>query len=693
MSSESGHKTPVKRVSFSATHSIINGDSGEQTVKHRDSIISASTDSSEDSNSSGETRASFRGKMRPRLPLTTETTRQLADMCNVSMDETPEAIYAEAPHRGTSSLSSSSSTAFARSDRRRASMQERRGSCGSGNSEGSQRLGHIGRSSMKQHSLDSGDSTLTRNRQHSPVSIEGQYTHVRRKSEPSVSDLISMNKDDPTYSPVYVPSINSDDNKGVNGSQYSRLGHQEPEPIYNQIRSAKTPPKQPAKAPNDTHSAIPPPPQFGTNGDDINHIAPPLPPPPPRMDHEPSPPLPPPPSHVQHMQVPPPPPPVSCQKTAMKPSPSVSQQQSHKQPGPTMQTSSPAPPASSQSHAKTPPPATLPKPTSGSSSSSSNNTPPVSNNINTPPFGNSNNTANNTRNSPFSNNMNASVTSHRSPSLANSNTHPPQSHSLPKQAPPPPPLRLSSNDSTCSSLSGLDSVTGSPLHVAMPPPMPPLNPKLPPPTLPKSASPRPGPPPPPPPGPPDAPVLSRFNNNQHSTAPTHPTVAAETCGGPPQSPSLPFLSELSKRSQPEPGQDSDVVNNHSGQPHPPNQQHRRSASSGGSGSIKSGQKAVPPPPPKRSENTRLSGEVAHKSHNTPPSPDPVANGSSAIHDPIYENYDGIMDIDELPPPPPELLMDFAPSESCEQRTTGSAKKAKPPPPPPKRSKETQLSSH
>lgn len=665
MSSESGHKTPVKRVSFSATHSIINGDSGEQTVKHRDSIISASTDSSEDSNSSGETRASFRGKMRPRLPLTTETTRQLADMCNVSMDETPEAIYAEAP-RGTSSSSLlSSSAAFARSDRRRASMQERRGSCGSGNSEGSQRLGHIGRSSMKQHSLDSGESTLTKNRHHSPVAIESQYTHVRRKSEPTVTDLISLGKEDPTYSPVYSPSCHIDDSKAVNGAQSVRVGHRETEPLYNQIRNVRAPEKQPTQTLNDTYSAIPTPPRFGISEDDSSHIAPPLPPPLPHMDHESSPPLPPPPSHIQHMQVPPPPPPLPTQNH-------LSQQQLLKQPTPSMQTPPPPPPVASQSHAKSPPPATLPKPTSHSISTS------VSNNINAPlSVHNSSIPASQTR-APSSNII-TPTSSHKSPTMTSCSS-PSQSYSLPKQAPPPPPLRLSSNDSACSSLSGVDSVSGSPLHVPMPPPMPPLNPKLPPPTLPKSASSRPGPPPPPPVGPPDSSLLSRLNN-QHK-------IASTNSEGPPQSPSLPFLSELSKRNQAEPAHTAD-----SGQPHTPNQQHRRSASSGGNGSIKSGQKSMPPPPPKRSENTRLSGEVAQVGSLSVPSlSDSMANGSPAMPDPIYENYDGMMDIDELPPPPPELLMDLAPSESCEQRTS-LGKKVKPPPPPPKRSKETQLSSH
>ncbi|GFO38016.1 ras-associated and pleckstrin homology domains-containing protein 1 [Plakobranchus ocellatus] len=660
MSSESGHKTPVKRVSFSATHSIINGDSGEQIVKHRDSIISASTDSSDDSNSSGETRASFRGKMRPRLPLTTETTRQLADMCNVTMDETAEAIYAETHHRGTSSLSSSStSSAFARSDRRRASMQERRGSCGSGNSESSQRHGHIGRSAIKQSSLDSsGESTLTRNRHHSPAISEGQYTHVRRKSEPSVTDLISMGKEDATYTPVYVPV--TDDNKVPNGSQYSRLG-QELEPLYNQIRNVGT--KQSVQASSDSYSAIAPPPlQFGEDRNQESHIPPPL-PPPLHMDHEPSPPLPPPPTHLQHMQVPPPPPPISTS--------SISQHQLiHKQQGPILP-SSPASPAPSQSHAKSPPPATLPKPSGNISSSiaKSNSSPPIT----------SDNSA---------------------PAVKSSNT-PSAQTSLPKQAPPPPPLRLCSTDST-SSLSGVDSITGSPLHIPMPPPMPPLNPKLPPPTLPKTSSQRPGPPPPPPPPPPpsgpaDTTHLSRLNSNQHGIGLVNPAVAAEMPGCPPQSPSLPFLSELTKRNQPDIGHGStisggDGMDARAGQPAAPNQ-HRRSSSTGGNGSMKV-QKAVPPPPPKRSESTRLSGDVAQKSAlHSPPPPDSVTNGSHAIHDPIYENYDGMMDIDELPPPPPELLMDLAPSESSEQRTAGPGKKAKPPPPPPKRSKETHLSSH
>ena len=83
-------KVPVKRVSFSTTHSVIN-DTGEELipVRHRDSITSASTDSSEDSTSSGEGRMSLShrsSKMRAKLPVTTGTTRQISEMVQTSLD-------------------------------------------------------------------------------------------------------------------------------------------------------------------------------------------------------------------------------------------------------------------------------------------------------------------------------------------------------------------------------------------------------------------------------------------------------------------------------------------------------------------------------------------------------------------------------------------------------------------------------
>ncbi|KAK3587966.1 hypothetical protein CHS0354_014483 [Potamilus streckersoni] len=90
-------KPPVKRVSFSNTHSVINADSYEELVpvRHRDSITSASTDSSEDSTSSGEGRQmiSHRSKLRAKLPVTTETTRQISEMVQSSVEGTSTVTY------------------------------------------------------------------------------------------------------------------------------------------------------------------------------------------------------------------------------------------------------------------------------------------------------------------------------------------------------------------------------------------------------------------------------------------------------------------------------------------------------------------------------------------------------------------------------------------------------------------------
>jgi len=82
-------KGPVKRVSFSTTHSVIDDHGAEvHPIRHRDSITSASTDSSEDSTSSGESRLPPHksSKFRPRLPVTTGTTKQISEMVQTSMD-------------------------------------------------------------------------------------------------------------------------------------------------------------------------------------------------------------------------------------------------------------------------------------------------------------------------------------------------------------------------------------------------------------------------------------------------------------------------------------------------------------------------------------------------------------------------------------------------------------------------------
>ncbi|KAL5006735.1 hypothetical protein ScPMuIL_015541 [Solemya velum] len=114
---DSPQRGPVKRVSFSNTHSIINADSCEELVqlRHRDSITSASTDSSEDSSSSGESRLSIGsggscsqrgGKLRAKLPVTTETTRQISEMFQLSHNTDPPPNDGGAIYERRSSITS-----------------------------------------------------------------------------------------------------------------------------------------------------------------------------------------------------------------------------------------------------------------------------------------------------------------------------------------------------------------------------------------------------------------------------------------------------------------------------------------------------------------------------------------------------------------------------------------------------------
>lgn len=186
---------------------------------------------------------------------------------------------------------------------------------------------------------------------------------------------------------------------------------------------------------------------------------------------------------------------------------------------------------------------------------------------------------------------------------------------------------------------------------------------------------------------------------------------SSSCAGSPSN--LPYLVELSRRSQ-APGLGTS----------PPKicaqvletaghgaASHRRSASAGSSivkGGAKqdAGKRAPPPPPPKRSETTRLSTDVKPGKGETPPaspSTQMAEQGPPLAQGAIYENYEGIIDINDLPPPPPELLIGLAESSvnpsaaavhgNTAGQLTSSKKPQKLPPPPPKRSKDTQLSHH
>ncbi|XP_060583749.1 ras-associated and pleckstrin homology domains-containing protein 1-like isoform X2 [Ruditapes philippinarum] len=118
--------------------------------------------------------------------------------------------------------------------------------------------------------------------------------------------------------------------------------------------------------------------------------------------------------------------------------------------------------------------------------------------------------------------------------------------------------------------------------------------------------------------------------------------------------------------------------------------HQTDTANKSSSSSQHGKKNMPPPPPKRSQNTKLSTSM--NSQNNSVDISNVPNEEDHI-DPIYDNCEGILDISDLPPPPPELLEDFAGEGQCQEEGQRSGRvKAPPPPPPPKRNKETHLTS-
>lgn len=119
-----------------------------------------------------------------------------------------------------------------------------------------------------------------------------------------------------------------------------------------------------------------------------------------------------------------------------------------------------------------------------------------------------------------------------------------------------------------------------------------------------------------------------------------------------------------------------------------------STTSSSSGKQPQSKKQLPPPPPRRSESTKLSSSLNASQINTGSVDSYVPNEDHI--DPIYDNCDGILDINDLPPPPPELLediQDLDQGQDCQGHDQGQrSMKVKPPPPPPKRNKDTHLSS-
>ncbi|XP_033761330.1 ras-associated and pleckstrin homology domains-containing protein 1-like isoform X2 [Pecten maximus] len=207
-------KQPVKRVSFSNTHSVINADSGEELVhvRHRDSITSASTDSSEDSNSSGENRhtmTSSRSKMRAKLPVTTGTTRQISEMYQTAMEGSSVSSCDSMGHERKPSITSPVQTQD--KERRKSApvlhedrvrRHERKGSDGSRDSRES-------RDSRDSKSLSQSLDYTSIPSNPSSKNTSPQNLHALNKVPPSPPPLKCPTQPYPTCHPVIPPSPSS----------------------------------------------------------------------------------------------------------------------------------------------------------------------------------------------------------------------------------------------------------------------------------------------------------------------------------------------------------------------------------------------------------------------------------------------------------------------------------------------------
>ncbi|XP_050418262.1 ras-associated and pleckstrin homology domains-containing protein 1 isoform X3 [Patella vulgata] len=686
------HKAPVKRVSFSNTHSVINPTTNEEMLtplRHRDSITSASTDSSEDSTSSGEGRHGFapRSKIRAKLPVTTETTRQLSEMFSASVDSpTGECNFSEENRR---------SVIMNNSERRRSasSLTERRGSSDSGHSR--DRRGSFG----KGHSSSSHYSSTSS--RHSNSSDVNHYAAIQ---QPALKAGQSF------YTAGHLSnggSVDEDLYQQVYEDPFPPPPVENPEELYTQVvKSQAPPPAVPA-----THMKPPPP---------KPPIKPPCAPPAPPSQHTPQEENPYQASgyqQSQHFQYPteqPQSPGYSPQEAGYPQHlPQNIQQQNHANLQHQLQ--------QDHHHASQSPPPGSPI-AKAASQNLPQTRPPCANVPPQPPSA-----------------------AGKPPLKVNGNAPPPPPVKTPAMAPPAPPVVASSpsappvapkpqsNSSPLNTMQKSQNGPPTPPAVKPKPMSSPLSPQLsrgpegpsrnqtnnsaaqkPPAVAPKGPIKIPKPAPlsvangnhagPKMNGSPvlrNGPQSPAYNRAQASPkAPTSPCeqkppkishvkypstgsqyITNNNNSGPksPTSPNqLPFLSELNKNSQNRTqGNNSSTADvSHAVQQSPNTRNHRRSASAGNAVvKQKDGKKA--PPPPKRSQHTRLSSDSSREIKLEP-----------QVIDPIYENCEGIMDINDLPLPPPELLDNYQNPLDLKMATNGN--KVKPPPPPPKRNRETQL---
>ena len=669
------NKPPVKRVSFSNTHSVINADSGEELVhvRHRDSITSASTDSSEDSTSSGEGKMNVphRSKMRPKLPVTTGTTKQISEMVQSSFDNmTYECLMEEdwqpqvtSPvrkemERRKSAPSYNTSDIYSRADSHEmlpmSPTSPRTGSpqhlkVGKTLSQKASSRSHSRGSSIS--SVDSSDSYQS----------QGSYQGQGHCFSPTTSLSYSL-EGDTLGSPLYETIA--------------------PQPVQKQapptaakpgtgkkIRPQSTPASGPAEMGHRRTSSK-------SSLESVEEI--------PRAEV----------AMITH------PTPASL----VTPPPSVS----------------PGPPAAVRGGYMTTPPPPPPGARQTSphlmKSSSQPCTPTL--NLSAAQF---------------------SHTAHSQPQLYGLDSPvdcfpiPAASQAPAPISPPPPTSSMAGPMSPRPSVHRHSGLTATPVAPPMPPvlaapPTPPLVPPTPrnPNTAIKTHKRRPS-------G--DQRVIDGSQPMSRSLGSDYPDIATsrppivmlselplpstsrKTAQGQGQDPyinniedinyaPLPFIAELNKHmhktsqnggacppGSKHPPETLPKPGDHRQQTNIPSSQSSSSVPSmcssqpvipGSTGGLKSQplsemRKTVPPPPPKRSETTKLSSNTRTS----------TADSNTVPNDPIYGNCDGMLDINELPPPPPELLEGYAGDSSIK---TSSGKGRPPPPPPPKRSKDTQISS-
>ncbi|XP_056007058.1 ras-associated and pleckstrin homology domains-containing protein 1-like isoform X4 [Ostrea edulis] len=702
-------KTHTKRVSFSNTPSVINADSdSEMRVRHRDSITSASTDSSEDSTSSGESRLSSnssasRGKFRARIPVTTETTRQISEMVQVAME-------------GSSISSCESDTRTGGHERKPSltKLSEKEKS----------------RASVQRHERKSSDGSIEREQStHKNVSPQHTLIHRTAPSPP------------PLKCPLNYQSIQEDEEvwqRNENFVPTSTYPYHPPHHMAGQMSMPKMPMSPPLprvysdpsqercmSPPPHERFKSPPPPSHGRVMSPPSHhkvISPtsaPIDPWEYRTD------LPPPPaaiySHVEQGGRPQGPLIYQEQKlskhTVAAPksvTPKVPQNLSHSPPPPMPPPGPMAKPPSPGTLPFHPPPLTslsnpMMKQGNGLSEDCESNasSPCPSESSPTTPRG----VLAMPPAMPLLQNQYVSLQSGAMGQIKNAPKSGPEvtsgsSKSSVAVAPPTPPaVSMASPPPTSQQKKYPPPLScGVTRSSASPGILSPVSPMSPPmihsPQMRNSAHGyehfdqvrvRPG---------SQASRVSTGSNTSRTSGGSVQCYPPPPPNPQPMSPgqedigkTLPFLDELSKRSStgskkvppqtlPKPsdgGQSSNMQNINGATttltngitPH----NHKPEQIRPNSAPVKKG---VPPPPPKRSETTRLSSDLAKVKDQD--------NAVPNVHNsPLYENFqecDGIMDINDLPPPPPELLAGLA--------SDGNVKRSKPPPPPPKRSRETHL---